>query len=243
MIEINGIVKLYLNNKEILEEHNTWTTWGFYRVQNLLLGAGDGLSGAAGTIRHITGSNSEGYFGYLDSNFVKTVTANVLKAEGETFCSTGFTLSTLDLSGGITDATLIFWSTLPISPPLTIPSGWTLRVEWSNTFTGTDYSATYLNRICNQLNASTVNSTFPPYSISIVHSTGETYSPISETIGSSDVGKSIAIYKGSFITGALTNIGTIRTYRDVQYSSSAISLFNKPADVELHIEHRNTITQ
>lgn len=239
-LKIDGMAKIYLNNEEIRSIHNTWAWGGFYRVMILLYGGADGENIGGGTLRHIVDSGLD----YLDTNLIKTVTTNVLKIEGERGYPTGSTLVYLTLVGGKSDALLTDWTSISFSPPLTIPSGWTLRTEWSNTFSGTDYSSSYLNRICNQLNSSTINSTFPPYSISIVHSTGEAFCPTSETIATSDAGKSVVIYKGSFITGtAYTNIGTIRTYRDIQYSSTTISLFNKPTDVELHIEHRNTITQ
>ena len=239
-IEVNGLVKLYLNNIEIEKIKNTWLGPGLDRTAALLSGneASDAyratltsvVAFTTGSVRDTLTTESKG--GSLNVLYIKAE-----KEEGDKTISSVLLVPTYQTWTGID------WSSVPLATPLTVPSGWTFRVEWNSTFTGTDYTSTYLNSIPSRLNAFTINSDFAPNSISVVHSGGESFAPSTsswETVG----GTNVVCHKGSFITGAMTSIGTIRIYRAAtMYASSAISSFNKPSDVELHIEHRNTITQ
>ena len=240
-IEINGLAKLYLNNKEIGNVKNTWLSPGLDRVAALLSG-NEASSAYLATLTSVVALRTDDVRETLTVES-KGASANVLQIKAEKLLG-GYTISSVLLVPTYQSWTGIDWSSLSLSPPLTVPSGWTFRVEWNSTFTGSDYTSTYLNSIPSRLNAFTVNSDFAPNSISVVHSGGESFTSVSESSWENTGGTRVAYHKGSFITGAYTSIGTIRIYRSAtMYASSAISSFNKPTDVELHIEHRNTITQ
>lgn len=240
-LKVDGIVKIFLNNKELLERENTWTNEGLDRVKNLLAG----LSANTTTLEAIVVYNPSLLFFNTLTLIEKGPSAaslNVLWCYSEKSltpeCCTIREILLRPSYGGNA------WSTINFSPYITIPTGWTFRVEWRNTFTGTDYTSQYLKRIPYYLNTQTNNTNFPPYSIGLFYApSGTTMAPISETICTSDLGNTVVIYKGSFIINAISGIGTILTYRDIQYSHTAVTPFDKGGDTELHIEHRNTISQ
>ena len=136
-----------------------------------------------------------------------------------------------------------YFAKYTFSPNLTIPTGFSLRVEWTIWFTGEGYTSTCLNSIAWHLVNTTDNSLFTPNSIKTIHAGGSSIIPVTEKehIYQENVAY-VAAFKGSMGTGSqLTDISTLELYRNaVKYVYSTVSPFTKPSEAELVIEFRNT---
>jgi hypothetical protein len=226
MVEIGGVATLFLNGIPKDTIHNTWTESGLWDFAALLTNTSNES--------YLRGAMADAE--YLDSNRTIIVTNNsIFTVYGEKLYSNGATISNLYLEFPIK-------SSIGVSPPITIPTGFTFGVEWANTLSAVGFSATALSLLVNGISAVS-KPVINPNSICITYASGTAYTTISEMILEGGNYDTIAVFKGSFLTGSYSNIATISLYRDsTLYVSNVVSPFSKDAETELYIEVRNTFS-
>jgi len=240
-MRIEGIAKLYLNGKKILEQKNAWTDDGAFRIQSLLIGY-QAVDKAKATLHHVNFRYSETFETTTDEKGPEEATSNVLYYKGHYVPTSNIVVTYADLMARI-NASEFTLSTTSFPPQIVVPAGWTLSIEWESTISGEDYTSDCLNSIAWHLNKSTINTDFAPNTMGLVCSEGTVKEVISNLTSETANGKRVAVYTSSFGTGiTATNIGTVQIYRNnILYSSKTIDPFTKTSAVELIVKDRNTI--
>ncbi len=247
MIGIDGEVRIRIMKDDFVYAetlHNMWTTYGEARVMRAIAGDNSSLIIDSTTINMTMplfgialvepgGANT---IAAVESHYVES--QSILVSSLNTYFTVDKTIAYLHLI----DFDFEEWSI--VSTEITLPAYFTIEVIWRNTFSGEDYTSTFLNKLClNLASFSPTNTELSPNSFSIIHSTGEAFTSISETIELEANAQSVVVFKGSFVTGEYSNIGTIRLRKDstIYLESTITPALNKPSDAELHIVNRNTV--
>ena len=234
MVEIGGVATLFLNGEPKDTIHNTWWLMGLKKFSNLFTNTDNS------TYLYGIGTDNT----VLATNTISISSNSIITVIGEYFCATGNTVNNLFLVCQ-PDATVApqfhIFSSIGVSPPITIPAGFTFGVEWANTISAVGFSATALSLLVNGISAVS-KPVINPNSICITYASGTAYTTISEMTSEGNY-DTIAVFKGSFLTGSYSNIATISLYRDsTLYVSNVVSPFSKDAETELYIEVRNTFS-
>lgn len=270
-VRAEGVVKLKLMHDNVTEYENTlYNTWssGIDHIARVM--AGTWSSGWAQYYSSLRGiwfqstivpgaANNKVYY-YGERETVGGTYSLVCKAS----IVGPFVTGTLLLSGTLSPVTIsgtvysggYEWAKTTLSAYLTIPTGWTLDVEWRSTLLGTGYAQIWMGTIIRNMLSSfnvAANSCSPTQLA--INANGTVlavqigYKEV-EIIDTSGLGNTFAVvYKGTFLAGVeavdRTNIGSILLYSPTPpnevWCTTTFSPFTKSSLIELDIEHRNTI--
>ena len=233
-ITIKGnIITKIIQNEDVVDSRtisNTWTSSGLWNIERSM------RDGYVIPIKSITGILSTGATvkasGFTFENSLNSI---------EIFYGTlpNGTFNTLCLNGEYEGNTTPL-SEKELEPPLTVPSGFSLAVEWQNTLSGpSDYFDIFYNSIWTcQVNGTSI----APNSMGFVHSGGTLLRPL--YLSGVEGLFVYVVYNGSIVdSNAYNNIATIQIRKNANtLISSTITPVDKPSEAEFYVTHRNTVT-